>query len=225
MEQYKTCNSCKQTQSLDNFHNDKTTKDGRKSNCKSCTKAKDAERYQRNADRNRARGLAYYYANAEIYAIKSAEKYAANREEISKRRSQNRRDNIWQFKKAERASYLRNAEAKRAYGREYSKKNPDKSRMRNLLRRARLANAVTYQITPKEIKKLYSSPCAFCSSRNEIDLDHIIPLTRDGSHGLGNLMPLCSNCNSTKYNKTIMEWRIYRIRIGNPLPLDKGKIL
>jgi Restriction endonuclease len=118
--------------------------------------------------------------------------------------------------------YQKHRDNKRAQGRIYSKKNPDKNRARNQKRRARIANAKTYLVTSQEIKRLYSSQCLFCGRSDRIDLDHAIPLSRGGDHSIGNLIPLCDNCNSTKYNKTIMEWRVYRIRIGNPLPKDKG---
>lgn len=223
MEQYKACNKCLQSKSLEEFHRASSAKDGRRTICKSCQRIQDQKRYEKNAEANRQRALIYYYANAQTYAEKNAQRYAENREEIARARSIKRRENLWHYKKLERASYKRNAEAKRAYGRRYSKMNPDKSRRRNSRRRARLAQATCYAITAKEMRRLYSMPCAFCASTERIDLDHKIPLSRGGSHGLGNLMPLCDNCNSTKYNKIIMEWRLYRIRIGEPLPIDKGK--
>jgi 5-methylcytosine-specific restriction endonuclease McrA len=225
MEKYKTCRSCNLDKTLDNFHKSSDSSDGRKSRCKNCQKIQDKARYEKNAQKNRQRALAYYYANQSLYAQKSAECYKRNRDQIAQSRSQKRLANLWHYKKLERASYARNAEAKRAWNREYSRHNLDKARVRNSRRRARLAGARTYLVSAKEMNKLYTQACLFCGSRKEINIDHIIPLAKNGTHSIGNLMPLCDNCNSTKYNKTIMEWRLYRIRIGNPLPLDKGKNL
>lgn len=225
MEKYKTCRSCNLDKPINDFHKSSDSPDGHKARCKACIKTQDQIRYQNNAKQNRDRSLAYYYANREAYAEKSAERYRANKETIARARSEKRLANLWHYKKLERASYLRNAERKRQWNREYSLRNPDKSRARNSRRRARLAGAKTYLVTPKEMKALYQQNCFFCGSNKDINIDHIIPLARNGTHGIGNLMPLCDNCNSTKYNKTIMEWRIYRSRIGNPLPLDKGKNL
>jgi 5-methylcytosine-specific restriction endonuclease McrA len=225
MEQYKTCKSCGQTQPLSNFHSAKANLDGHRNICKSCTKAKDAARYQANIEEYRAKGLAYYYANKEHYAKTFAKKYSENRDAIAEKRKMQRLENIWQYKKQERAMYEKHKEKKRAQSKIWTKNNPDKTRAQNQRRRARLANAKTFAVTPREIKKLYESACLFCGHQGRIDLDHAIPLSRGGDHSIGNLIPLCDNCNSTKYNKTIMEWRVYRIRIGNPLPLDKGKVL
>lgn len=225
MEQYKTCKTCEQTQPLTNFHKSKANLDGLRGSCKSCKKAEDAARYQANIERNRARGLSYYYANRERYAEKFAKKYAENRDQIAERRRLQRLENIWQFKKQERAMYQKHREKKLAKGRDWARNNPHITRAQNHRRRARLKNAKTFLVTPKDVKRLYTSSCLFCGDTGRIDLDHAIPLSRGGDHSIGNLIPLCDNCNSTKYNKTIMEWRVYRIRIGNPLPLDKGKVL
>lgn len=225
MEQYKTCKGCEQIQPISNFHKARDNSDGLRNSCKACTKAKDKARYQANSEEQKQRALKYYHDHKEERAVKSAEWYRLNKDEIAERRKARRLQNIWHYKKLERKSYERNADNRRAFGREWSKANPDKTRAKNQRRRARLLEAKTFAITAKEIKALYESKCLFCESTNRIDIDHAIPLSRGGSHGIGNLIPLCDNCNSTKYNKTIMEWRVYRIRIGKPVPIDKGRVL
>lgn len=225
MQQYKTCKRCEQTQPISNFHALKSNLDGHRGICKACKKLEDAARYQRNIEANRAKALAYYRANKEHYAETFAKKYVENRDAIAEKRRLQRLENIWQYKKQERAMYQKHREKKLAQGRIWSKNNPDKTRAQNQKRRARLANAKTFLVRPKDVERLYKSKCLFCENRQRIDLDHAIPLSRGGDHSIGNLIPLCDNCNSTKYNKTIMEWRVYRIRIGKPLPLDKGRVL
>lgn len=223
MEQYKVCKSCSANLPLSAFHKAKDNRDGRRNTCRNCQAVKDKARYNSNADAARAKALAYYHANKEDRARYSARRYQENKTEIAELRKQKRRENIWHYKKLERASYQRNKEQKRAKSAESARLNPNKSRARNSRRRALLNGASTKQITQKEIARLYASNCLFCNSSGPIDLDHAIPLSRGGSHSIGNLIPLCDNCNSTKYNKTIMEWRIYRLRIGSPLPNDKER--
>jgi 5-methylcytosine-specific restriction endonuclease McrA len=221
MSQYKTCNRCKANKPLDEFHKSSSAKDGHRNQCKSCTALADATRYQKDAKKHRQRALSYYYEHKEQSAETASKRYFANRDETSKKRAQLRKDNIWKYKKQERASYLRNKEQKRKYSSDYSKQNPEKSLERNSRRRARLKNAITFKVDSSELKQMKNRGCLFCGSKKEINIDHIIPLSRGGSHSIGNLMPLCDHCNSTKYNKTIMEWRMYRLRIGNPLPVDR----
>jgi 5-methylcytosine-specific restriction endonuclease McrA len=216
MNEYKPCINCGNSKPLNLF------RDGRNT-CKECVAIQDTQRYEENKEKQRQRALDYYHANKEARSKYSSTRYAENKKEISEARSQKRRKNINHFKKLERASYERNKEQKRLQAKKHLQLNYEAALERNHKRRARLKNAKTFKITAKESKKLYSSPCLFCGSREQINLDHIIPISRGGSHGIGNLQPLCENCNSTKYNKTIMEWRMYRIAIGNPLELDRNK--
>lgn len=44
--------------------------------------------------------------------------------------------------------------------------------------------------------------CAHCSSTEDLDFDHVIPLSKPGGHnGLDNLQILCGRCNSKKGNR------------------------
>jgi 5-methylcytosine-specific restriction endonuclease McrA len=50
--------------------------------------------------------------------------------------------------------------------------------------------------------------CHICGKQlpgNECHIDHIIPLSRGGTHTLGNLAPACPVCNRTKSNGTLEE--------------------
>lgn len=225
MEQYKTCKVCNVKKSLDSYHRAVNNADGHRGTCKPCTKNQDAARYASNPKKHRERALSYYHEHKEEAARRSARRYALNRQKISERRKQHRQENIWRYKKQERASYQRNKQQKRQAAKDYAKRFPEKSRLRNATRRARLRQASIYQISSSEIKRLYTRNCLFCEASEGIDLDHAIPLSRGGRHSIANLIPLCDNCNSTKYNKTIMEWRVYRIRIGKPLPKDRDIVL
>jgi 5-methylcytosine-specific restriction endonuclease McrA len=37
--------------------------------------------------------------------------------------------------------------------------------------------------------------------------DHVEPLSRSGSNDLTNLTTACKQCNLSKHNKTVEEWR------------------
>lgn len=134
-----------------------------------------------------------------------------------------RQDNAEQARENSRNSYAKHADAERAKDaqwraenpeamREKARKaywnNPEKHRQRSHLRRLQ---AEHFMVLPKEIKRLYSQPCAECRSTEKPTIDHIIPLSRGGRHSIGNLQTLCFPCNTQKNTRTIMEWRLGRI--------------
>jgi 5-methylcytosine-specific restriction endonuclease McrA len=60
--------------------------------------------------------------------------------------------------------------------------------------------------------------CLACGSREDLTVDHIVPLALGGSNTIENVQPLCSVCNGSKGGET----RDYRpgwgILKGNPAP-------
>lgn len=75
-------------------------------------------------------------------------------------------------------------------------------------RRARLRAVPNFVITDRDSVRVLTSPCLACGSQTEVTADHIIPISRGGSHGIGNLIPLCRPCNTSKHALTWMEWRV-----------------
>jgi 5-methylcytosine-specific restriction endonuclease McrA len=108
--------------------------------------------------------------------------------------------------------YYNNKEDSIARVKKYRQEKPASSRNYDMRRRALMRNSKTFTVTNKEIEKLYSMPCIYCGSKENITIDHIIPITRGGMHVIGNLAPACSHCNSSKNNRTITDWRISKIR-------------
>jgi 5-methylcytosine-specific restriction endonuclease McrA len=121
--------------------------------------------------------------------------------------------NNWYYKNREsenRKARIRareNKETRATRKRDWAKANPEKIRAQTERRRIRKLENTEYLITEKEYKKLYSKPCVYCGSNKKITIDHVIPVSRGGVHGVGNLVPACLSCNSSKRDKTIMEWR------------------
>ena len=74
-------------------------------------------------------------------------------------------------------------------------------------RRAIALNNGVFFISKNELLKIYNSPCIYCGSLQDITLEHVIPISRGGTHGIGNIASACRNCNLSKGSKTIMEWR------------------
>lgn len=54
--------------------------------------------------------------------------------------------------------------------------------------------------------------CYYCGgkfSKDEITMDHIVPLSRGGTSSKNNIVACCKNCNNIKKNKLPLEWEEY----------------
>lgn len=130
-----------------------------------------------NIEKKRQTALNWYRRNQKENNRKSRERAQANKELYAQRKK------AWQ------------------------KANPEKVRAQTERRRIRKLENLEYFISDKELIKLYRSPCIYCGSTKRITLDHIIPISRGGTHGIGNIAAACISCNSSKRDKTITEWR------------------
>lgn len=79
-------------------------------------------------------------------------------------------------------------------------------------RRARLKAAGVFLVTPRDIERMrfrQSGECAYCpEGLLKAELDHVVPIARGGSHGVGNIVLTCPDCNRRKSAHTVMEWRL-----------------
>ncbi len=44
-------------------------------------------------------------------------------------------------------------------------------------------------------------PCAICGDKDDIEIDHIVPIAKGGTNDRENLQPLCFQCHRRKGNK------------------------
>lgn len=107
---------------------------------------------------------------------------------------------------------------KRASGKKHEQTYPERSNNRNHVRRAKFFGVAIYALSNKELKRIYSSPCFYCGSQSNQTMEHIIPFELGGTHGIGNVITACKSCNSSKNDRTIMEWVGL---IPNAFPLRK----
>jgi 5-methylcytosine-specific restriction endonuclease McrA len=53
--------------------------------------------------------------------------------------------------------------------------------------------------------------CIYCGSKENITIEHLIPISKGGTHEVYNLFPACRKCNSSKHAQDWIEW--YRKQI------------
>lgn len=58
----------------------------------------------------------------------------------------------------------------------------------------------------QEMKQKYNYTCPCCGRKEpeiKLSIDHIIPITKNGTNWINNIQPLCRSCNSKKGNKVV----------------------
>ena len=231
----KTCVSCGLSKTLDDFHRNNATKDGRIGKCKTCVKIYQQENkkriaaYQRewaknNPDKNRAKSnrwranhpeeakvkdRANRTKNSERRAQQAAEWRAKNRERVLEYQKQyelRRRD---ERAKEKRIAYAQNPEAARAASAAWRAANPEARRAQKHARRARKKNAPG-SYTVADIRRLFDlqrGRCTVCRlPMKEYHVDHKVALARGGSNDWTNLQLLHPRCNLNKHDKDEIEF-------------------
>lgn len=57
----------------------------------------------------------------------------------------------------------------------------------------------------------FNNSCAYCGKPSKIlQVEHVTPLSRNGSHTKTNIVPACKKCNRDKFTKTLDEWYPYQ---------------
>jgi len=95
--------------------------------------------------------------------------------------------------------------------RKYRATSKGKEAQREKSHRRRATKAEVHAVSLTENQKLsrwaeFGYCCAYCGAAGQVSADHWIPISRGGSHVLGNLLPACQPCNSSKSNSDPESW-------------------
>jgi 5-methylcytosine-specific restriction endonuclease McrA len=94
----------------------------------------------------------------------------------------------------------------------------NKEQMRSLIHRYKMKKKNARGIWSAEdvfiMMKKQKELCNGCSKniKTGYQIDHKNPISRGGSNYPRNLQLLCKSCNSEKHNKTVREWKAYRMK-------------
>ena len=195
MHQSKVCITCKQNKDASQFRFRNKERGWLRSTCIECDLAYNKQYRTANRDKEIARHRTWYYQNQEYVLEQKYEIYWSD-PDLARFEAQVRKEN--------------NPELYKAIARKHYEENKDTYGATSIIRKQRIRANKSYRITTKEIIKLKNSPCFECGSTVEIHIDHIIPIKLGGVNGIGNLMPLCKDCNLSKGKKTYMEWQVWK---------------
>ena len=190
--QTKVCVKCDAEKATSEFYKNSRTWDGLEGQCKECKKAYSKRWQEANPERRRATKSAWKRRNKEAVNASSAR---------------------WREKNPERKRsyaqewYSKNKDHQSESHRAWWQANPDKVRAKNRKRRAVQSAAQAFDVVDRDTRSLQEGTCMACGSSEELSLEHLIPLSRGGDHGIGNLATLCTPCNSSKKELTWTEWK------------------
>ncbi len=178
----KYCVRCFEIKRLSHFYKSAKAKDGHKPYCKECGKAYSLQWIRENQEENQRKAALWYEAN-KLQALAGAKAYAA-----------------------------KHPERTRSAKRKYSRTHPEVGRSAVHRRRARIRGAITEKFLDEEIYERDNWICQLCgeaidskaekSSSRKKSLDHIVPISKGGSHTRDNVQAAHLDCNIRKGNKT-----------------------
>ena len=134
-------------------------------------------------------------------------------------------DRFWKSSDRSDGLAVRCIDCVTAYARGYRRKNPDYWRPKSAgalatqraafnTRRARKAGALG-TLTPADwngIVLRQRGECFYCGADRPLTQEHLTPLSRGGSHSVGNVVGACLHCNCQKRSRTVMEYRLWLLR-------------
>ena len=173
-----------------------------------CQKHYDAKRYEARSndplwlERERERRSKQYRKHRHVRLANMKDYYATNSDRLKAKASERRQ---WLSRD------ILNAQARERYKADLER-NRDRKRMSRQIRRTREAMQVVYEIADKDLRRLYASRCTYCGTDGSMTLDHVIPVSRGGSLGIGNLAPACESCNKSKRDRLPIEYRVWKQR-------------
>ena len=188
----KSCTGCKKIKTLDCYGKKTSSKDGLQFRCRTCENTRSKAYRLENPDKVKASVLKCHLSDPSKRKLAKRKWNEANPDK----------------RKSNRKKYIdTNLETYKQRKRNWRESNPEKIRYYANSRRAKkLANGV-YEISKKELKRLYESSCVYCGSEHSIQADHVVPIARGGTHSIGNLVPACARCNQSKGSKLLTEWK------------------
>lgn len=180
----KVCKRCGVPKPTDDFHKDGGSPDGFRAQCKPCRNSFMSDYY----DANREARMAY-----------------------ERDRRLNRAEHM---RALDMARYERHRDRRIALA-------SDQVRTR----RARvIATEVDPKVTVKSLREIHGDRCCYCGvdldfnrgkrgegiARNRATLEHVLPLSRGGTHTFSNTKLACHRCNVSKNSKTLEEWEAWK---------------
>lgn len=207
---YKYCGKCKEELPLDydHFYRNKNVKSGWRSTCKLCMgieygvhqpnktlKAKEGHHFCSRCKEELP--MANFYNNKDNKSgLHSSCKKCEHERDKKHMSCERTREKYREYRKGYRKRY-------------YSTEHGKMINKRNLQRRRARKQGAIYNY-PKETWEVtlskFNDECAYCGSSEDLQQEHIIPMSKEGNYTKQNIIPACSFCNASKKDRDLMDW-------------------
>jgi|DEB0MinimDraft_3_1074331.scaffolds.fasta_scaffold00146_21 5-methylcytosine-specific restriction endonuclease McrA len=216
----KPCTKCGVIKSLEEYSPDKRAKDGKQGRCRECSRIANNQRYHADVEMSRGQRRAYYSENKRNVLANNAKSRKKNRCKVlaGKKEYYERVKSDPEWQKTEKDRREKNKAKKREYDRAYAAENSARKveaaknwRDRNPERRAVIvqkydARRRNWKADCDQVADIAKwredadKACHWCGVDCSADfhVDHVIPLSKGGSHTLDNLVISCPTCNLRK---------------------------
>lgn len=90
--------------------------------------------------------------------------------------------------------------------------NPDLRlyvRQKSKRRKALLRWQTAHHIPAKQLRARFAqfdNCCAYCGAAGDMQIEHVVPICRGGTHAIGNIVPACQTCNYSKREHEVERW-------------------
>jgi 5-methylcytosine-specific restriction endonuclease McrA len=176
-------------------------------------RAYDRARYPKRRASDLARHKANYPLVKEHKRLYQIEWNKRNAERLKQRARTYRKENLGKILARNYAYVKANRAKANLWSKNWRIKNPGKFTALDARRRARMSVAVTDKRLVDEFFQWVHNQdfvtCTYCHryiSGRQIEIDHIIPISKGGAHLPDNFCVSCRSCNASKNDRTLMEW-------------------
>lgn len=82
-------------------------------------------------------------------------------------------------------------------------------RSKSKKRKAQQRGSTAFLLSPDQLWRRwvdFNHTCAYCGAGGDLQIEHVIPISKGGEHHLGNIVPACQRCNFSKGKADALTW-------------------
>lgn len=82
-------------------------------------------------------------------------------------------------------------------------------RSKSKKRKAQQHGSTNVMLSPEQLWRRwvdFDHTCAYCGASGDLQIEHVVPISKAGEHHLGNIVPACQSCNFSKGKADALTW-------------------